>query len=250
MPAPAIVVYASANMADNAATTNLGGAIDETTRVVFTDIDPAGSVEISSDNAGDTTQNVTVQGLQTNGVRAIETLPLNGATWVAYTKTIKLIEKVTVDAAHAGNITVREAGPGDTLMVIEPGVLQVRRPFLGAASDVAGGAGRVFYEKVFYKNTDVAVAVTNAVLSEGSDPGAIMAFALENTLDGNDTNGVGNNHEVAPGGYAFDSAAKSVGGDGNHLEGTAQGVWLALGLLAGTNPAETVYNLGESGQYA
>ena len=54
-----IVVYGSANMPEDDSSTS-GGAIDTATKVIFTDISATDSVECVSDNAGDTTQTITI----------------------------------------------------------------------------------------------------------------------------------------------------------------------------------------------
>ena len=244
------VVYGSAVMPDDDSATNIGGAIDTTKRVVFTDIPATGTVGVYSSDANDNTQNVTITGRDSTGVIVSETLSLNGTTKVSGAQSFERILKILVSAAHNGTITVEDnqATP-NKIVDIEPGVLEIRRPFYNAAADVSGGSVRKYYEKVFFKNNNTTTALTGAQISEQADPSGKVAFALESVLDGNDTNGVGNNRLVAPSGYTFDSNAKNVANSGNHNPGTAQGVWLELTLNPGDPSQNTTYTLRESGTF-
>ena len=243
-----IVVYGSALMPDDDAGLNIGGAIDLTTRISFVDIVATDQVEILSDNAGDITQTVTLFGRNAAGELISDAVALNGTTIVLSALTFERILKIVVDAAHAGNITVRDQGTDAEIALIESGVLQIRRPFYGAAAEAAGGAGRSYYEKVFFKNNHATLSLTAAQILEQLDPSGLVAFDLESTLDGSDTNGAGNNRQVAPATYVFDSAAKAVANTQNHTAQAAQGVWLELTLAAGAAAQNTSYTLRESGE--
>ncbi len=240
-----IKVYGSQVMADDDTVTNIGGAIDTTKKVEFTDIDPTGTIEVSSDNSGDTTQTVTVTGRDSSGAIVSESKTLNGTTWVQFTTTFERILKAVLSGSATGTVTIREQGPGDNLITFEPGVLEVRRLFYNAAAPASGT--RKYYEKIFFKNTHATLALTSAQISEQSDPSGKIAFALESSLDGNDSNGAGNNRQVAPSGYTFDSTAKNVANSQNHSPGAAQGVWLELTLSSTDSAMKTTYTLRESG---
>ena len=243
-----IVVYGSALMPDDDAPVNIGGGIDLTTRISFVDIAATDQVEVLSDNAGDTTQTVTLFGRNAAGELISDPMALNGLTVVASALTFERILKVVVDAAHAGNITIRDQDSDTEIMVIESGVLQVRRPFYGAAAEPAAGAQRKYYEKVFFRNNHATLSLTNAQILEQLDASGLVAFDLESTLGGTDTNGGGNNRQVAPGGYTFNSAAKNVANAQNHTALAAQGVWLELTLAAGAAAQNTNFTLRESGE--
>lgn len=126
-------------------------------------------------------------------------------------------------------------------------ITEVRRLFYDAAADAAGGADKSYYEKVFFYNTNATLALTNAVISEVSDAAGVVDFALESVLDGTDTNGTGNNRQVAPTGYTFDSTQKNVANSQNHSPGSGQGVWLRLTLVAGAAAQKTSVTMRESG---
>jgi len=241
-----IVAYGSATMPDDDSVSDIGGAIDTSKRVVFTDVDPADTINAVSSDGGDT-MDVTIHGRDSQGVMVSETLTLNGTTTVNGAQTFERILKVVVSAAHAGTITLTEAAGGDTLMAIESGVLEVRRPFYAAKAEDSAGSQRTYYEKVFIKNTNGATALTDATVAEQADPSANIAFALEGSLNGTDTNGAGNNRQVAPSGYTFDDSTKNVANSQNLTAGDAQGVWLELTLPAGEAPADTTYTLRTAG---
>ncbi|MBV1888712.1 MAG: hypothetical protein KUG67_00500 [Proteobacteria bacterium] len=243
-----IVVYGSASMPDNDTPTQIGGAIDLTKRIVFTDIAATDVVEVLSDNAGDTTQTVTVYGRNAAGELVNEVLSLNGTTLVTGAVSFERILKIVISAAHAGTVTVRDATTDTGIASIESGVLEIRRPFYNAAADVSGGANRKYYEKVFFKNNHATLSLTTAQILEQADPSGKVAFALESALNGSDDNGAGNNRLVAPGGYTFDSAAKNVANSQNHSALAGQGVWLELLLTAGDAAQNSSVTLRESGQ--
>ncbi|MEF8793996.1 hypothetical protein [Thiohalorhabdus sp.] len=239
-----LVAYGSATMPDDDSVTDIGGAIDTSIRVSFTDVAPADTVDVVSDDSGDS-QDVTIHGRDDQGVLVSETLTLNGTTTVNGAQTFDIILKVVVSASHAGNITLTEATGGDTLMVIEPGVLEVRRPFYDALAEDSDGVERTYYEKFFIKNNNGSTALTSASIAESADPSGKVAFDLEGTLNGSDTNG-GGDRQTAPSGYTFDSTTKSVAG-GDLTATDAQGVWAELTLPAGEAPQQTSFTLTTSG---
>jgi len=158
------------------------------------------------------------------------------------------ILKFELDGVAAGNVIVRKDSGGATLGTFLPGITTIRRIFYLASADVFGGSAREYHEKIFVKNEHATLDLTEASIIELSDPGANVAFDLESTLDGTDTNGAGNSRLVAPGGYTFDSTTKSVANSGNHTAGTAQGIWCELSLAAGDPPAKNIYTFRELGK--
>lgn len=242
-----IIVYGSAVMAEDDVTTNIGGAIDTSTKIVFTDIDATGTVESISSAAGDTTQTITVYGRNAAGELVSEAQTSNGTTVVAFTTNFERIMKVTISAAHTGTITVRKSGNAGDLVLAESGILAVRRPFYNVAADASGGAQRTFYEKIFFFNNHATLSLTNATIAEQADPSGNIAFALATTLGDTGDNGAFN-RQTAPGGYTFDNTTKNVANTQNHTAQTGQAVWLELTLAAGAAATKTTYTLRESGQ--
>jgi len=245
-----LVVYGSATMGDDDVATQIGGAIDTTVRLVFTDITPAGLIEVVSDNVGDTTQTLTVYGRNSAGELISESKTVNGLTSVDFTSTWERLLRATLSGAGAGIITLRKNAAAGDLMVFAAGEIEIRRPFYNAVAEGSGGATRTYYEKIFMKNNNVTSSLTNAVISENADPTAKVSFDLESTLDGTDDNGVGNNRQVAPSGYTFDSANKNVANSQNHSPSGAQGIWLLLTLSPGDLATNSYYTLRETGETA
>ena len=64
------------------------------------------NVNVVSSNAGDTTQTVTIRGLDVYGNKVQQTLTLNGTTTVQGTKAFASVTSVTVSAATTGNLSV------------------------------------------------------------------------------------------------------------------------------------------------
>jgi len=243
-----LILYGSASMPDDDTSTNIGGAIDTTTRIAFSDMVVTDKVSVKSDNAADNTQTVTVYGRNAGGTIINEVLTLNGTTLVNGATTFQRILKVVISAAHAGNITLQDQqSTPNVLATIESGVLQLRRLFYNASADVTGGATKKYYDKVFFKNTDATLDLTSASVIEQADPSGDVAFALESTLAGTDTNGAGNNRQVAPTGYTFNSTTKSVANSGTLTHGSEQGIWLELTLAAGAAAQNTTYTPRLSG---
>ena len=157
-----LVVYGSASMPDDDTPTGIGGAIDTSIRIVFTDITPAGVIEMVSDAAGDTTQTVTIYGRDSAGTLINDAKTLNGTTVVDFTGTFERILKIVISAAHTGVVTIRKDGAAGDLAVIESGVLEIRRPFYNALAQDSGGSERKYYEKIFMKNTNGTTTLTSA----------------------------------------------------------------------------------------
>lgn len=243
-----LVIYGSASMPNDDVDVNIGGAIDLDVRVSFSDIVATDQIEVLSDNAGDTTQTLTVYSRNEAGELVSEVINLNGTNVVLGALTDERILRAVLSAACTGTITVRDQDTDTTIMTFEPGLLEIRRPFYNAYSDVSGGAERKYYEKVFYRNNNGTTSLTTATIAEAADPSTVVAFALESSLDGTDTNGAGNNRLVAPGGYTFNSDTKNVANSQNHSAGSGQGIWLELTLAAGLASNNTSFTLQEAGQ--
>lgn len=237
-----IIIYGSANMRESDTGTQ-GGAIDTTTRVVFDDATLANTlntvVKVVSDNAGDTTQTVTIYGRNSTGSIVSEALSLNGTTVVTGSTTFERILKVVVSASHSGTISCKKSD-NTVFLTIATGILTVRRPFYSVSSDVVGGSTRYFYEKIFFKNTNGTNALLNAIIKESSDPSGLIDFDLENAVNSTNTS---TNRVTAPGSGmlgSFDNTDKNVPGT-DLAPSSSIGVWLRLTLAAGTAAAKTTY---------
>ena len=242
-----LIVYGSANMPEDNVSTS-GGAIDLTTKIVFTDIAATDQVTVISSNAGDTTQTVTVYGRNAGGTIVSEALSLNGTTRVTGATAFERILKVVISASHAGTVTIaRDNTPTFTeIATMESGILTLRRLFYDASADVGGGSSRDYYEKVFIKNTNATFTLNSAAIVEQADPTTLITFDLEDAVD--DNNSLSDRLDTAPTGMlgTFTGASKSVPG-GVLAAGVAIGVWLKLTLAAGTAAAKSTYTLRTSG---
>lgn len=242
-----IVAYGSASMPDDDTPTGIGGAKDTSKKVVFDDISANDTVEILSDNAGDTTQTVTVFGRNTAGEIVSEAETLSGTTPQTTTQSFERILKITMSATATGTVTVRKQSDDVTIATLEPGIDEVRRPFYNAAAEASGGSQRDYYEKIFMQNDNGTLTLTQATIEEFADPSTNIDFALESSLDGTDTNGAGN-RQTHTGGYTFDSTTKNVANSQNLTAGSAQGVWVRLRLPAGEASDNTTFTLRVNGQ--
>jgi hypothetical protein len=241
-----IVAYGSASMPDDDTPTAIGGAIDETVKVVFTDISATGTVEILSSSGSDTSQTVTIYGRNAAGELISEAETLDGVNEQTTTLEFERILKVVMSATAVGIVTIRKASDDAEIATLEVGLTEVRRPFYDAAAEASGGAARTYYEKIFFKNTHGTLSLTSSKVQEQADPSGNVSFDLEATLDGTDTNGAGN-RQTHTGGYSYDSASKNVVNSQNLTADSAQGCWLLLDLPAGEAADNTSITMRVSG---
>ncbi len=241
-----IVFNASANMPENNTGTS-GGGVDVGSRVIFSDIPATDNVSVISSSVADNTQTVTVYGRDASGTIVNEVLSLNGTSRVTGSQLFERILKVVISAAHAGTVTLaRDNGPTYTgITAMESGILEIRRLFYDASSDIAGGSTRNFYEKIFIRNNHSTLALNSAVIKEQADPSGFITFDLEDAKD--DNNSVANRLS-APAGMlgSFTNADKNVPttslGPGESI-----GVWLKLTLAAGESAAKNTYTIRITG---
>jgi len=127
-------------------------------------------------------------------------------------------------------------------------VTQVRRPFYNASANAAGGATKIYYEKIFGVDNNTATALTGASIVKLTDPGGLytgggaLDFALATALDDGGTvatrqtaptTGIGTfSTGAAPQTAAVPSPGNLPSGAAPNAAG-AQGVWLRLTLPAG-----------------
>ncbi|MBI5492007.1 MAG: hypothetical protein HY893_03645 [Deltaproteobacteria bacterium] len=234
-------LYGSAVMPDDDSATAIGGAINTAIKMEFTDITPSGAVEMLSSASGDTTQTVTIYGRDSAGTIVSEVKTLNGVSVVSFTTTFERILKAVMSGAATGTVTIRKASAGATLITLEPGITQVRRPFYAVNTPESGSV--TYYEKVFYKNTNGTLTLSSGVIKEAADPSGKVTFGLPATIDDTGTNGTGNNRQVAPSGITFNSSDKNIANGQNLTAGSAQGIWLALTLASTDAAAKTTYDL-------
>src|ERR1700722_13448135 len=99
-----IVFYGSANMPTADGTTT-GGAVTFSTRVMFTDVASAGTVDYVSSSASDTATTLQVFGRDATGVLQNETKTLNGTTVVTGSQSFeRLLEALAGGPTAIGDI--------------------------------------------------------------------------------------------------------------------------------------------------
>jgi|SRR5581483_334033 len=229
--------YGSANMPEDDTSTS-GGAIDTATKVEFTDISAPDTVNLVSSAAGDTTQLVTITGRDNTGAIVSGSATLNGTTPVTVTPggagTFERILKIVMGATAVGTVTATKTTGGATIATLEPGITKVRRLFYDSFS-TASPTTR--YEKIFWKNTDGSLTLTNAVIQLFADPSSKLLLGLATAK--NDSGSVAN-RLTAPGGVTFVGVGVNQSVPGTTLEaGAVIGTWIELSLLANDSPLKS-----------
>lgn len=243
-----IVFYAAANKPEDDSSTN-GGAIDPDIRIAFTDLAADDDLEVVSDNAADTTQDITVVGRDAAGDVVQETVTLNGTTPVVLSTlgVIQRVLKATLDGDAAGIVTVRRASGGATVATIPAGERGFRRLFINAFSAI--GSAKTYYEKIFCKNNHATLSLTSAAIVESADPEAIVAFCLAATKDDSATS---TNRVTAPDNAdlldpdTFGNSSQSVPG-GSLAAGEAIGLWVRMSLNDTHAPIDSTWSVQGSG---
>lgn len=87
------------------------------------DIPSAGVLDVASSAAGDTTQTITVYGLDASNVPIKEALALNGTTNVTGTVSFTKVLGCVLDVATVGTVTVSDSPVTTTLFTLAPAVL-------------------------------------------------------------------------------------------------------------------------------
>jgi hypothetical protein len=146
----------------------------------------------------------------------------------------------------ADNTTTYKILQGMLFEISPNPVTSVIRLFSTSAADAPTGSQRTYYEKVFVVNNNAATALTAAQIQVASETpllpsGALLDLALTTIL--NDT-GTTANRQAAPGAgvgsFTTQPGFVGVPSPGNLPPGAApntigaQGMWLRLGLPAGT----------------
>jgi len=101
-------------------------------------LDVARGVSIVTSNAGNTTQTVTVTGIDYYGQAQTETLTCNGTTTVSGKKAFELISQVAVSAAITGNLSVGSTDIFGLPYRVTDGGYLFRTGWAGAVADNAG----------------------------------------------------------------------------------------------------------------
>lgn len=223
-----LALFCSLNMPE-ADTGTSGGAIDLDNRPVFSVMSANASLRVKSSAAGDTTQQITVEGRDADGDIVTDTKTLNGTNNVSLSSlgTVTEVLKATLNADAAGIVTLETdaAVVIGTIPIGERGFMAVHRKALASAV-----AARDFYYKVFAKNIHATHTLNGAQVVLFSDPFDRATFALAAAT--NDSGSVAN--RLTSPGLTFNDTDKAVPG-GDLTAAEAIGIWLKFSHPAGDN---------------
>jgi len=232
-----LIRYAAASRPEDDVSVS-GGARDAACTLDVTQMAANDVLRAVSDNAGDTTQILTITGRNAAGEIVTDPIALNGITPVAGVVTFERYIKSTLSAACAGNVTLeRNTGPNDDLVIIPAGMTAASSLFIGASSE---STQTVRYEKEFWRNESAESLTLNAAIIQlTTDPSASVKVGMAAAKD--DTVSVAN-RLTAPGGVTFVDDAVDINVPGNSLAvNEAIGVWLELTREAGAASIKSSY---------
>jgi hypothetical protein len=230
-----LVQYHAATQSDVDATP-VGGAIDTLRRPDFTQVTAGDTVEVISNNAGDT-QNCTIEARKADGTIVSETLALTGvaAKIFAGNGAIDRILKVELASNAVGSVTVRKSVAGATYRVIPAGERGFSMVMRKGSSSTSGGVN--YFAKTFWKNTNGVNALLGATISESADPAGVMTHGVATAV--NDS-GTAANRQTAPAGVTIDGTAKSIPGT-DLAAGAAIGLWMQMTLAISNVAIKSTY---------
>lgn len=137
--------------------------------------------------------------------------------------------------------------PTEIMYVVRMDYATIANPFGGASEDT--------YTKGFFKHTNASgsgLSLTGCKVTEGADPQATMTFAIGTALNDTQTNGGGNNRNVAPGAgvTAFDNGDKNTPSGGVMAVNDTIAVWPKMTRAAGSEQIKTTWTPGFIGTTA
>jgi hypothetical protein len=222
-----LILYGSANRPEDD-TTTVGGAIDATARPFDANLAANDDIEILSSEAGDV-RTVTIRYRNAAGVEAsVGPTALNGTTPVAMGITAERLLEVIVSATHGTrSVTIRRASDDALLHTVNPGETRAFRMFNKAVSTTSQ---KIYYEKIFWKNTHGTLSLLNAIVDLTADPLAKVEIGAAPTVGDTAT---ATNRLTAPGSVSFVNDNVNINVPGTNLAaGAAIGVWVKLTLDA------------------
>ncbi len=224
-----------------------GGGRDVDVRPDFIQLAANDDLEVLSDNAGDTTQVVTVQGRDVTGAVVTATATLAGVAAVILSPAtvFERVHFVNMDSDAVGNVTLRRSVAGATVYVIPIGERGSSMFFISSASAV-GPVTR--YDKMFWRNTDAVLTLNSAEVQLTADPATRIRQGVALAKDDVVTI---TNRLTAPAGIVFvdDSVQQSV--PSTTLEAlTDIGVWIEQALLAADPPIRDTFTTELAGTTA
>ena len=228
-----LVKYGAANMPE-ADTGTVGGAIATATRLDELVLAANDDLEIVSDNAGDTTQTITVTGRDAAGAIQTDSATLSGTTPVALTggQVFERILKIVKSASTTGTVTIRRVGDVGDVCTMPPATTLQTIMFYDAAS---AASQTIRYMKEYWQNDDGALTATNVTLTITADPQARIRAGLENSADQTATNRV-----TAPTSVTFVADATEITVS-DLAAGANVGLWIEQDLPADDPAFKSTY---------
>jgi hypothetical protein len=182
---------------------------------------------------GGTGANAICQILQYNGTTKVAVLSRNVSATFNGTTTYSIAKGVFFDKT-----------PSEIMYVVRMDYNTIANPFGGASEDT--------YTKGFFKHTNASgsgLNLTGCVVKEIADPQATMTFAIGTALNDTQTNGGGNNRNVAPGAgvTTFDNGDKNVPSGGVMAPNDTIAFWPKMTRAAGSEALKTTWTPGFTG---
>lgn len=218
-----------------------GGAIDLTTRPVFTQLTANSAIAVQSTSASDT-MNVTITGRDSTGNDVSETFAATGTVEKAGVQVFERIQSVTVASSAIGTITVKQGAGGATISTIPVGEKGFYALFINSSS---AASIMTRYEKLFWYNKNSTLTLTSAVVTLTADPSSKISIGLATAKS---DSGSVTNRTNSPAGVTFVSVNVAQNVPGNTLEAsTGIGVWIKQTLSANDAPLKSTFTTQLSG---
>lgn len=236
-----LVKYQPVNVPEDD-TSTAGGAISTAGQYDELVLATTSALEILSDNAGDTTQTVTVTGRNAAGSIVSDSATLSGTTVVALTGAVAFerIMKVVKSATTTGTVTVRTIADVN-VCTLAPAITSQKQMFYDAQS---GASIKKHYEMERWKNEDPALDLTSATCELTADPQARIRIAEETSANQTVTNRL----TEPSGSPVWNDDASSFAISGGTLEfGTDAGIWVEMNLPANDPAFKSTYTTKVAG---
>lgn len=180
-----IVLYGSADMPETDGVT-VGGAVDTSKRIEFSDISPPGTMDYVSSAAGDTATKIKMSGRDSTGAIQSETITFNGTTVVNGTQSFERLLYAATSGATANGPIANPGGTSSTgtLAAISHAPLLVNRTLQAPYS--ANSAGSI-PPLIYLQSGDGAVSKVGTVIRIVSGTGVNqLCRVIDNTRYGTD----------------------------------------------------------------
>jgi len=207
----------------------------------------ASVLEVLSDDAGDTNDNITVVGRDSGGNVQTETVLMNGLSAVILGSTVfDYVQSFSIDGGYLGNITLRISVAGVTVatLPIFPQMQKRVTMFKNSFSDALVPIIR--YEKMHWRMASSGETLVSPEVELIADPSSRIRQGI--TVAKNDSTSIVNRRTVPPGvTFVDDSVAQAVP-SGLMTAGENIGVWYEQNLPAGDPANKSTFTSQLSGQ--